>query len=322
LSPSAANKLLLTGISGFVGSRLCRELLERGYEVTGLVLPHEDLGKLEGVLDNIQIVDGNLADPSSLLRALDRSAAASVIHLAAESAPGRSYKAPVRFYQTNVLGTLNLLEAIRQSGKGRRFLLFSSAEVYGIVKPEELPLKETSPLKPANPYAASKAANHYHLIQYAMHFGLEMIEVRPFNMIGPGQDLGFVLPDFASQVAEIVAGKREPRMQVGRLTDMRDFLDIHDAVQAIADLVDKGQGGEVYHVCRGEPVAVERLLELLLKAVVIEIEITQDPERLRPARNPVIFGSNDKLTALTGWRPQTPLEKTVRDTLAFWIDKV
>jgi GDP-4-dehydro-6-deoxy-D-mannose reductase len=319
--PEIGQKLLVTGISGFVGSNLCRVLLERGYEVAGLVLPGEDLGRLKGVLDAITVIEGDLSDLRSLAIAVERAEAAAVVHLAAESAPGRSFEAPVRFFRTNVLGTLNLLEAVRHSGRGKRFVFFSSAEVYGVVRPEELPLGETAPMRPANPYAASKAASHHHLIQYAMHYGLEAVEVRPFNMIGPGQDLGFVLPDFASQVAAIMGGRSEPRMMVGRLSDKRDFLDIRDAVNGVADIVERGRAGEVYHVCRGEAVEVGRLLELLLEAAGIEIEVVRDPARLRPAMIPIIYGSHEKLSALSGWQPRIPLAKTVKDTLAYWIEK-
>ena len=312
----------LTGISGFVGSELCRELLERGYRVIGLALAGEDLSRLDAVRDRIELITGDLADKNSLDSAVRDAGADLVVHLAAESAPAESFKHPLRFFRTNTLGTLNLLESVRHFGKGKRFVFLSSAEVYGAVETGALPLTEATPLRPVNPYAASKVAGHFHLVQYAMHFGLETVEVRPFNMIGPGQDLGFVLPDFASQVAAIVKGGKERSIRVGRLSDRRDFVDVRDAVRAVADIAEQGHSGEVYHVCRGEAVEIKRLLDILLEEAGTVIEVSQDPARLRPAKVPVLYGSHEKLTALNGWRPRIPLRETVRDTLAHWLSRI
>ena len=314
--------VLITGVSGFVGSYLCGELLRRGWDVAGLFLPGEDLSRLAPFRDRLLLIEGDLTDPDCARRALAESAAATVVHMAAESAPSKSFAQPLRFFEVNVLGTLHLLEAIRAGERRTRMVFLSSAEVYGIADEASLPLCEDAPLRPANPYAASKAAGHYHLRQYALNFGLEALEVRPFNMIGPGQDLGFVLPDFASQVAEAIAGRREPRMEVGRLSDKRDFLDVRDAAVALADLIDQGEPGEVYHLCGGKPVEVRMLLDLLLAEAGQDIEVKQDPARLRPSKMPVLWGSHVKLTALTGWRPRIPLGRTVRDTLDWWLAKM
>jgi len=312
----------LTGISGFVGSELCRELLERGRSVIGLVPAGEDLSRLAEVRDRVELITGDLSDKTGLDRAVRGAGADVVIHLAAESAPAKSFKEPLRFFRTNTLGTLNLLEAVRHHGRGKRFVFLSSAEVYGAVGTADLPLTEAAHLRPANPYAASKAASHHHLIQYAMHFGIETVEVRPFNMIGPGQDLGFVLPDFASQVAAIIRGGREPRVRVGRLSDRRDFVDVRDAVRAVADIAEMGGSGEVYHVCSGEAVEIKHLLDLLLEEAGAAIEVIQDPARLRPAKVPVLYGSHEKLTALCGWQRRIPLKETIKSTLAHWLSKV
>jgi len=316
------HKVLITGVAGFLGSHLSIELLRRGSVVTGLVMPGEDVSRLASLCDQIELLTGDLTDLESLKQIVAESEADIIFHLAAESSPAKSYRRPLGFFRTNVLGTLNLLEALRYGGCRQRLVFLSSAEVYGAVDSSALPLDESAPLRPLNPYAASKAAGHYHLQQYAMHFGLPAVEIRPFNIIGPGQGLGFVLPDFASQVAEIIAGMREPRIEVGRLTDERDFLDVRDAASAIAELAEEGVLGEAYHVCSGSATAVQRLLDILIAEAGVEIEVVQDPSRLRPTRMPALWGSHEKLRVLTGWRPGIPLERTVHDTLKYWLEKV
>jgi GDP-4-dehydro-6-deoxy-D-mannose reductase len=330
---AAGRKVLITGICGFVGSHLCEELLERGWSVAGLVLQAkegcglkapdgrefgEGISNVEHLYDRVRLIPGDLLDPPGLRRALGEAGADYIVHLAAASAPAQSFARPEFFFEINALGTLNLLEAVRAQGGAEKVLLFTSAEVYGLLDAAALPVTESAPLAPRNPYAASKTACHYLGRQYALNFGLPIVEVRPFNMIGPRQALDFVLPDFASQVAEIIRGAREPVISVGRLSDRRDFTDVRDAVRAAAELLDKGTPGETYHICSGVPTPVRRILDLLLEAAGMKIKVVQDPARLRPAAMPVLYGSRDKLTALTGWEPTIPLEKTVQDVLGYW----
>ena len=316
-----AETVLITGISGFVGSHLCEEFLRRGLKVKGLIPEGEDISNLAAAESEIRLLQGDLLDPAGLERIVEEAGADLIVHLAAESSPARSYLDPVISFEVNTLGTLHLLEAIRKAKRPRRFLLFTSAEVYGAADPAAMPLAESAPLRPLNPYAASKAACHYLGQQYAAHHGLPLVEVRPFNMIGPRQGRGFVLPDFASQVAVIVSGRAEPRIHVGRLSDRRDFLDVRDAVRAIAELAERGSDGEVYHVCSGVATPVRRLLDLLLEAAGVEIEVVRDPARLRPTATPILLGSNTKLTEQTGWGPTITLEDTVRDALEYWLGK-
>lgn len=311
-------KVLITGISGFVGSHLCCELLNRGWQLEGFIREDEDLSKLADVEKNIVFRYGDLTDPESVNNAIKDAVADAVVHLAAESSPAKSFQDPEWFFEINTLGTLHLFEAARHQKRPQRILLMSSAEVYGQVHPSTLPVTEEAPLRPLNPYAGSKAACHYAAQQYIHHYGLPIIELRPFNLVGPDQDQGFVLPDFASQVAEIINGRKGPVLRVGRLTDKRDFLDVRDAAGAIADLLLLGQTGEVYNICSGVACKVQHLLDLLLDEAGIEIEIRQDESRLRPGKTPVLQGSHRKLTDLTGWRPQISLEKSVKDVLEYW----
>lgn len=314
--------VFITGITGFVGSYLAEELSARGWRITGMVLPEEEYDKDLEVYSIIQLVEGDLLDIKRLEYCLNKAQADHIVHLAAESAPSKSYLYPEKFFRINVLGTQNLFETARKFENLERIAIFTSSDVYGYVDADKLPLKEDAPLSPLNPYSASKAACHEVGRQYAINFGLPVVEIRPFNMIGPRQKKGFVLPDFAGQVAEVVNGKRAAEMHVGRLTDYRDFLDVRDAVKAIAGVVEKGLPGETYHVCSGESTTVQTLLDLLLECAGIEISVKQDPERMRPARMPVLYGSNAKIKELTGWESVISLRDSVRDTLEYWIDAV
>lgn len=321
-----ADKLaLLTGISGFVGSHLAEELLRRGWRVAGFAPHGEDLANIRDVADRIHLYRGDILSQEDIGRALADAGAETVVHLAAASAPAASFSAPELFYRLNVEGTLNLLECARRGPAPERLLFFTSSEIYGPVPRGQIPVREDSPLAPSNPYAASKLACHLLARQYALHFKLPLIEVRPFNMIGPRQSLGFVLPDFACQAAEIMLGKRDPVITVGRLTDQRDFTDVRDAVRAVAALMEsdlEGLRGQAFHVCSGRPRAVQSILDELLQASQREIEVRRDPARLRPTRMPVLAGSSDKIERATGWKPSIPLEQSVRDTLAYWVARL
>jgi len=312
-----SKRLFITGIGGFVGKYLSQELCNRDFAITGMLAPGESL--TPGVAECCQSeVVADLLDISTLEMALREHKPEVIVHLAAASAPSKSFAAPRFFYDLNVRGTQQLMEAIRRHSPESRLVLFSSSEVYGYVTPEELPLRESSQLRPANPYAVTKVACHMHARQYALNFGLSITEVRPFNMIGPNQTLGFVLPDFASQVAEIIAGNLEPTIKVGRLSDQRDFLDIRDAVRAIADVVQYGHPGETYNICSGRSVSVSHLLDLLLENAAMKIHIEQDEARMRPSKMPTLYGCNSKVSALAGWSPQVPLQQTVAETLQYW----
>lgn len=312
-------KVLLTGISGFVGSNLTRRLLETGFAVAGMVLKGEDVsGKTE--LSRAELITGNLLDLKSLENCIEATRPDYVIHLAAESAPSKSFAEPERFYRTNVTGTQNLFEAVRRCGTLRRLLIFTSANVYGVVEPGMLPLTEACPLNPMNPYSVTKAACHYMAQQYVMHFKLPIVEIRPFNMIGPGQAPGFVLPDFAKQIAQIIKSNRAAEMKIGSLDSGRDFVDIRDAVKAITELLSYGTVGEVYHICSGKAVKIQEMLDMLLELAGVEIEVTVDQSLLRPTLMPLLYGSHKKVSDLTGWQPAIALKNTVKDTLDYWLN--
>jgi GDP-4-dehydro-6-deoxy-D-mannose reductase len=221
----------------------------------------------------------------------------------------------------NSVGTANLLQAV--VGYGRpRVLIVTSAEIYGEIQPEDLPITEQTPPAPNHPYGVSKWAAGLLVPLYWERYQLPVVEARPFNHIGPHQALGFVVPDFASQLAEIQAEKRPNQMMVGNLEAMRDFTDVRDVVRAYELLAERGEPGETYLICSGQPVRIETILQKLIDIAGIEVVVEQDPERMRPSDTPCLYGSYAKLAAQTGWQPRFSLEQSLRDILTDWANRI
>jgi nucleoside-diphosphate-sugar epimerase len=214
------------------------------------------------------------------------------------------------------MGTLNLLQAVKNYSADTRVLYVSSSEVYGATNSAGEAHDETSPLAPGNPYAASKAAADLMAQQYARN-GLDVIVARPFNHTGPGQLPSFALPAFAKQIALIESGQQEPVISVGNLEVERDFLDVRDVVAAYSALISASdvQPGGVYNVCSGEARNLKKVLHRMIEISGTHVEIEVDPEKFRPSDAPVIFGANARLKSLTGWQPSIDWEGTLRDLL-------
>jgi len=220
------------------------------------------------------------------------------------------------------MGTVRLLDEIVRLGINPRILLAGSAEEYGKVTPEQIPIRETNPLNPSSPYGASKAAVSLLFKQYCTKFGLPVLYVRAFNHIGPGQAPGFVTVDFAKQIAEIEAGKREPVMKVGNLEARRDFTDVRDVVGAYWILIREGSPGEVYNVASGTAPAIKEILEILLQKASVKIEVLKDQTRMRPSDVPILLGDIAKIKAKTGWEPTISLDRSLEDILNYWRQKI
>ncbi len=293
---------LITGASGFVGRHLRTHLEEQGQRVVGLDREHGPDG--DGV---------DIGDAPALRRAMTDARPDAVYHLAGWSDVGSSWRDPVAVLRANAEGTLNVLTAARDAGVGR-VLVVTSAEVYGIVDESELPLTETSPLRPASPYAASKVAADYLAVQAVLGHGMDVVRARAFNHIGPGQNPAFVAPSIAARIAEneVSGGDEVP---VGNLSARRDFTDVRDVVRAYRLAMESGERGEVYNVCSGRAIAVQELADLLLGMARRPMQLVADPERKRPVDTPVLLGSAARLEAATGWRPEIPIERSLSDVL-------
>jgi GDP-4-dehydro-6-deoxy-D-mannose reductase len=297
-------RALVTGATGFVGRHLIEALRRDGVETFACAGPH-DADPADGAID--------LRDPRTLQAALATFRPTVVFHLAAQSFVPDAMRTPLETYEINAMGTARLAEAVRHvTGKPARIVFASSAEVYGARAPQQYPLRETLDLQPANPYGASKAAAEAILLGHVRSFGSDVVIARAFNHIGPGQNERFVVASLSAQLARIAAGG-PPQLFVGNLQASRDFLDVRDVVAAYVGLARDGERGEAYNVCSGGAVSIRDVLRELISIAGVAVEVRDDPARLRSGDAPVSVGSPEKLRARTGWRPQIPLVRSLRD---------
>jgi len=287
----------ITGGAGFVGQWLEEHLRASG--------------------DVVESSEVDVTDGAAIRDAITAAQPEAIYHLAAITNVGDSWGAPQRTFEVNATGSLNLLEAARALPRPPTVLLVCSAEVYGQVGPEALPLTEDSPLCPVSPYAASKVAAEFLGLQAFLAHRLPVIRVRAFNHIGPGQSPTFVVSSLARQIAE--AGIRGGGVvQVGNLTPERDFTDVRDVVCAYRLLVERGTPGEVYNVCSGESVAISDIAERLLRIAGADVTLEVDPARVRAVEVPVLRGDPSRLIGATGWTRRYPLDRTLTDALDDW----
>ena len=291
--------LLLTGVGGFVGSRLARLLLARGERVSGTFF--EEKPRAPGVT----LYEADLLDAAAMAAAVRAAAPDAVVHLAGLSHVGESWKRMAEYFRVNVLGTENLLAA----AAGRRVVVASSAEVYGVVPESEQPIGEQRQVDPRTPYALTKAAAE------RLALGRGAVVARCFNLVGPGQSTRFALPAFAAQLAAIARGEREAVLRVGNLSARRDFVHVDDGAEAYRLLVERGRPGEIYNLASGRAFSLAEALDHLLAIAAIagvpaQIEI--DPERERPVDLPLLAGDAGRLRAL-GWEARRGLDEALAD---------
>jgi GDP-4-dehydro-6-deoxy-D-mannose reductase len=298
-------RALVTGAGGFVGAHLVRHLESEGDEVI----------EMERTADGIDI-----ADAEALTDAVMAAKPEAVYHLAGASDVGGSWAEPRATFVANAVGTLNLLEAGREAGVDR-VLAVTSADVYGRVTEDELPLGEDRPLRPVSPYAASKVAADALAQQAWLGHRFPVIRVRAFNHLGPGQSDHFVAPSIAARIArnERDGGEEVP---IGNLTPRRDVTDVRDVVRAYRLLMAEGEPGAVYNVCRGTAVSVREIAEALLAMAARPMRLVPDPGLQRPVDIPVLVGDNTALRRATGWEPTIPLHRTLSDVLTDWRERL
>jgi GDP-4-dehydro-6-deoxy-D-mannose reductase len=312
-------RALVTGVAGFAGSYLAELLLSQGMEVCGLVQPGAPVRNLEGIRQasgseaGLRLVETDILFGEELLPIVRECCPDRVFHLAAAASVRRSLDDPSEAFQVNVLGTRNLLEAIRRAGIEPRILVVSSADAYGQSASLPRPLQEDDPLLPVSPYGASKAAAEVVATRYVEVYGFQVIRVRPFPHFGPRQAPLFALPDWARQLAEIETGQRPARLRVGNLSVRRDLSDVRDVVRAYTLAADLGESGAVYNVCSGRVFGLREVLNALIRLTHLEVEILEDSQRLRPHDLEVLMGSPAALRARTGWEAVIPIETTLQD---------
>jgi GDP-4-dehydro-6-deoxy-D-mannose reductase len=290
-------RAVITGAAGFVGRHLSLHLAAEGDEVVAVDREH-DITELDALTETFAVTQPE-----------------AVYHLAALSHVGASWEDPAGVLRVNVLGTNSVLAAARRAAPAATVLVVSSAEVYGVVGPDELPLTERSELRPGSPYAASKAAAEIVAVQAATGFGQRVVIARPFNHIGPGQSSSFVVPAVARRLVE-ARRSGTPEVTTGNLEARRDFTDVRDVVRAYRLLARCGASGIVYNVCSGEDVSVAEIAEALRELVYPEARFVEDASLSRPLDIPVLRGDATRLRDGTGWRREIDLGTTLRDVVA------
>lgn len=299
-------RALITGISGFVGRHLREELLREGWDVFGFDIRAED--------DNVFI--GDLSDRALLSQVMLDCQPDAVFHLAGII----KSTDPQAYYTSNLFGTLNLLDALMQMEKRPKVVLASSSAVYGLTKSAR-PITERSPLRPVTEYAVSKIAQETAALRYHYAFGLDVVIVRMFNLLGPGQSPDLACSAFARQIA-LAEISEQNEIITGNLDAKRDFVDVRDAARAFALLAEKGEAGQTYNVCSGSVVSIQQCLsEMMLKSKK-QLSTRADPARVQKNDVPVQVGSFQKLHKVAGWNPRIPLYESLADLLNDWRERV
>ncbi|MBY0279906.1 GDP-mannose 4,6-dehydratase [Candidatus Binatia bacterium] len=312
-------RILITGITGMVGSHLAEYVLAHhpDVEVHGMVRWRSPRANLVKVAGRVTLHEGELRDLHSLVRVLETVRPERIFHLAAQSYVSASFTAPADTLHTNVIGTTNLLDAVRLTGIDPKIHICSSSEVYGQVRPDEVPIRESNEFRPASPYAVSKCGEDMIALQYFLSYGIKTIRTRMFTHTGPRRGDVFAESAFAKQIAEVEAGLRPNPIKVGNLNSVRTFADVSDAVRAYWLLLEKCPPGEVYNIGGERTMTVGEMLDVLIGMAGCRIRYEVDPALVRPSDVTLQIPDTAKFRAATGWEPTVPLETTLRDLLDY-----
>ncbi|MBW2465460.1 MAG: GDP-mannose 4,6-dehydratase [Deltaproteobacteria bacterium] len=316
-------RALITGYGGFAGGHLANELLrETDWQVWGTrrrqgeAPPSAQPGIEQREGGTVRTLELDLRDPIATRRAIDQVAPDRVFHLAGQAFVPAARRDPWGSFEANVRMQINLLEAL--AGSRSRILVVTSCEVYGAPETGSDPIDERATLAPINAYATSKAAQDMVAWQYTRSHGLDLVRARPFNHIGPGQDLRFVLPAFARQIARIEAGRQAPRLSVGNLDAQRDFSDVRDIVRAYRLLAERGRSGAVYNLGSGQARPISAIVDALRERATVDIEVETDLDRLRPNEIPAICCDSGRARAELGWTTTINFNQSIDAVLAEW----
>jgi len=342
-------RVLITGITGFAGSHLAEHILAEHPDVSiyGTYRWRSRMENLEELARKkvLDVVEGRystgadvrddakrrgrvlllhceLTDAGAVEKLIAAVQPDRVFHLAAQSFVQSSFDEPAATIDINVRSQVNLLEAIRRHESPTRIQIAGSSEEYGLVLPDEVPMKETNPLRPLSPYAVSKVAQDKLAWQYFKSYGMHAVVTRGFNHTGPRHGTVLAPSSFSRQVAEIEAGLREPVVYVGDLTTKRDWTDVRDTVRAYWLALEKGEAGEAYNVGSGRTWSIRETLDMILAHSSVKVRIQEDPARLRPSDVPILWSDVSKFQRATGWAPTIPLERTLGDLLDSWRARV
>jgi GDP-4-dehydro-6-deoxy-D-mannose reductase len=346
-------RVLITGVTGMAGSHLAEYALQQaGVDVFGIYRWRSKLDNLEDLIKagklniiaeggniarledsrreirekaqagKLNLMEGDIGDASSMKRVMEAIQPDRIFHLAAQSYVPSSWNAPADTFRINAIGQINLFEAIREARLDPLVQVAGSSEEYGLVYENEVPMKESNPLRPLSPYAVSKVAQEMLAWQFFKSYGLKTVVTRGFNHTGPRRGHVFVTSSFARQIVLIEKGLKEPVIDVGDLTSRRDWTDVRDTVRGYWLALEKGEPGEVYNVGSGVARSVGQMLDGLLSLSSVKIEVRQDRSRLRPSDVKILWSDCAKFRAQTGWAPIIPFEQTLRDLLDYWRARI
>ncbi len=313
-------KVLITGATGFAGSYLAQYLLSlKEFEIFGTYFFEESKINTSEIENKLNLIKVNLSNESEVFNLIEKICPHLIFHLAALTSPANSFENPAKTISNNISIQINLLEAVR---KFRLFetkiLIVSSADVYGKVSKNDLPMNEDTRFTPTSPYSVSKVAQDLLGWTYYLSYNLKIIRVRPFNHIGPRQSPNFVVSSFAKQIAEIEKGKRKNNLRVGNLDAKRDFTNVKDMVKAYFLAINKGKIGEVYNIGTGMSYKISDILNTLVSMSTTKINIVKDKDLIRPSDTPELLCDASKFIRLTNWHPEYKLNETLRETLDYW----
>jgi GDP-4-dehydro-6-deoxy-D-mannose reductase len=316
-------RVFITGITGPVGSALADYLLTLPeVEVHVFKRWRSDPRPIEHLYGKIVIHEGDIEDPYSLNHAMAEALPDYVYHLAAQSYPSASWNAPIVTMRANVEGTINLLEAVRTHAPHARVHIAGTSAQYGWVKPDEVPIKESRPLRPLSPYGVSKVAAELSGIQYAENYGMHVVVTRSFNHVGPHQGDRCSIQTFCQQMVMIEKGHQEPVISVGNLEPRRDFSHTNDVARALWLLLEHGKSGEVYNLCSGTATRIGDIVDIVRRNGTTQAAVRVDEARLRPSDEPILMGDNTKLRDATGWQPEIGMEQIVTEILDYWRNRI
>lgn len=316
-------RILITGISGFAGSHLADHLLAGSdIEIFGTIKWRSNRENIQHLEDRIKLIECDVKDPHAVNACLEQCKPDRIFHLAAQSYVPFSWRVPYETLETNIIGELNIFEAVRGLSLDPMIQIAGSSEEYGMVRPDELPITEQNPLRPLSPYAVSKVTQDLLGYQYFKSYGLKIVRTRAFNHTGPRRGDVFVTSNFARQLVEVERGKREPVLRVGNLDAVRDFTDVRDVVRAYGLALEKGTPGEVYNIASGQGIRIRDMLGKLISLSRAEVRVEPDPQRMRPSDVELLVGSAEKFNKATGWKPEIPFERTLEDLMEYWRDRI
>lgn len=316
-----AIKILITGATGFVGSHLAEYLVDKynDNEFYGTYLSDKSLKNLETIKNHINLTKIDLSNEKEVFELIEKIKPDIIYHLAAIASVADSFSSPKEQVINNISSQINVLEAMRKSNlEQSKLLVVSSAEVYGDISKDNLPIGEDTPFRPTNPYAVSKLTQDFLGLQYFLSYNLKTIRVRPFNHIGPRQSPGFVVAAFAKKIVEIEKGKGNGVLTVGNLEAKRDFTDVRDMVKAYDLAISKGTVGDVYNLGSGISYKISDILNMLLSLSKAKIKVEVDKSLFRPIDNLDLVCDATKFKKLTGWEPKIEIDTTLKDTLDYW----